>query len=489
MAGLAGSATLTVEVRTTGSDTQCAGIFDSQYAGGTDYSQQDAAQFSGAADMTMHAATNTKVVPGTHTPTAADVGNGVYISAGTNWTVGYYLITAQDGTYWTLDRSPAAAGELNAATWYMGGGLASPGQAGYILANGGQTGGTAFCSCTVYVKYHASNTYNISNGTLNTAGNRFLVTANATLAAPFFMVGYSTNRTKTNTDSKPIFKLTASITTNYMVGVDGSYAYFHNLDINGDGQTGRGIIVGRNGGNITNCIARSFTGATAYGIVHNGNGMILNCEAYDNRTSGSYGILASVSYGSASIIKCTSHDHTGSGIGQNSHAAVTDCAAWNCSQNGFVAGDSSSYMKYFNRCTSYSCNNGFAVGGGNAYSWFLNCHAEKNTAYGFTSTAATVQCWMYNCSAYDSGTANYRTAYLPNNTGFIDLTSSAFVDGANDDFRLNDTAGGGAALRAAGYPSTLPGTNASTISYPDVGAFQHQDSGGATTTYVINVMD
>ena len=64
-------------------------------------------------------------------------------------------------------------------------------------------------------------------------------------------------------------------------------------------------------------------------------------------------------------------------------------------------------------------------------------------------------------------------------TNPLDLILSAdpFMAKASNDFRLNNTAAGGAACRGHGVPTSWPG-NTPTISYPDMGAVQHQDASG-----------
>ena len=56
------------------------------------------------------------------------------------------------------------------------------------------------------------------------------------------------------------------------------------------------------------------------------------------------------------------------------------------------------------------------------------------------------------------------------------LTGDPFVDAANGNFQLNNTAGAGAACRAAGFPGTVPGLSA--VGYADIGVYQHQDPAG-----------
>jgi hypothetical protein len=53
--------------------------------------------------------------------------------------------------------------------------------------------------------------------------------------------------------------------------------------------------------------------------------------------------------------------------------------------------------------------------------------------------------------------------------GNIELTADPFVDGAYGDFRLNGVSGGGAACRAAAYPTTFEGLTAGNRK--DIGAY------------------
>lgn len=63
-------------------------------------------------------------------------------------------------------------------------------------------------------------------------------------------------------------------------------------------------------------------------------------------------------------------------------------------------------------------------------------------------------------------------------SGSIQLSANPWVDPDDGDFALNNTAGGGAALRGFTYnPWMIP-----TTTYRDIGPVQHQDSGGAGGT-------
>ncbi len=93
-------------------------------SGGTDYSQQDAAQLNNTdfATSGIGVTTLTSVTGGL---TAAMVGNIIHLTAGTNLIVGWYEITARTDTNTvTLDRAPDdGVGGVSTATGYVGGAL------------------------------------------------------------------------------------------------------------------------------------------------------------------------------------------------------------------------------------------------------------------------------------------------------------------------------------------------------------------------------
>ena len=75
-------------------------------------------QFSGT-NLSVNAAVNTQVLPDGHVVATADVGDWIHITSGAGFTAGWYQIVSQNGVYWTLDRSPAAAGTAGGA-WQAG---------------------------------------------------------------------------------------------------------------------------------------------------------------------------------------------------------------------------------------------------------------------------------------------------------------------------------------------------------------------------------
>ena len=109
------------EVRTTG-DNDNGGCYDAVNNGGTDYSQQDAAQLS-LTDLATPGAASTTLTSTTGGFTSAMVDNCIDIASGTNFTAGIYQITAYTDTNTvTLDRSPTAAAAGSNGVGKVGGG-------------------------------------------------------------------------------------------------------------------------------------------------------------------------------------------------------------------------------------------------------------------------------------------------------------------------------------------------------------------------------
>lgn len=409
-------ATGIIEVRTTGSDTQCGGGFNAA-RGGTDYSQQNTAQATG----TVTSATTT-VTATTGIFTALMVGN--YITDGTT----YREITVfTSSTVVTVDSAPS----WTAATIYVGGGLASLGKSGAFLVNGN----------TVYQK---SGTYSISTASSNVAGGVLSV------ALQIIVVGYNTTRTISNTDTKPVNQYGAST-----ISFINCRGLFVNLEFDGNGQTSARLSSASNSGDVfERCMIRNMNTATAAGNAFIAcsattnsaaalSSFCVSCEAYANTAT---------PYSVQSAVDCLSYSNTG---------ASTDGFTWASSESLAV------------NCVSYgNGRDGFTwVIGVSRVSGCINCHAENNAQYGFNVGSTSGQL-LQNCSYYNNTSGGVNSTGVIYNAGAIAVTAgSVFTNAAGNDFSLNNTANQGALLRAAGFPGTFP--RGTTTSYLDIGAAQH----------------
>jgi len=111
----------------------------------------------------------------------------------------------------------------------------------------------------------------------------------------------------------------------------------------------------------------------------------------------------------------------------------------------------------------------------------MNSIVYDNGGYGITAAAKLMH--LLRANAFGSNTSgNYHTTYFTNAVGDVSLSGDPHTNAVGLDFSLNNTAGAGAACRAAGFPGAFLG--GSTTGYLDIGAAQHQDpaaSGGLLT--------
>jgi hypothetical protein len=431
------------EVRTTGSDTNGGGF--KAGASGTDRSQQDAAYATLTTASTVHTTTTQiNVAVGDFTVSAADVGNVLQVTGGTA-TAGFYEITAIDvgNNRWTVDRAVGTAGQTVAGA--MGGALASLG----IL------GGVVVTSHTIYIK---TGTYSITSASTNVAGGCFAPSGVATL----WIEGYSVTRGDRIT---PPTLQASGIATATMISMWSS-GDWRIINLKGDGASLTSIrFINGNRGLIYKCIGINCTngafvqasnapivvGCTATGcstVAPIQGYFCIGCEGYANT------VTAFSIPGAGMALDCIASANTGAssvGFLLAQGAVATNCSAYANGSHGFSSASN-----------AVECYNDIA---------------EGNGGYGFNLTGNGPT--LLKCAAYNntSGASNL-TGTKPLNIDPITGTATFFVDAATGDFALNETAGGGALVRAAGYPGTFP--RGITTGYLDIGAAQHQDGGGGS---------
>lgn len=426
------------EVQTGGSDTNGGGFVPG--SSGTDWTVQASAKYA----LTNGHTQGTTIIL-TPSATADMVGNLAYITGGTGAVVAaWYQITAASvGVSITVDRSTGLTAGTG-ATINIGGAFASLGNlgaAGWITGN------------TVYVK---AGTYTISTATVNVSGGTL---SNSTSQLG---IGYSTNRTTSNTDTPPVINYGASTITMFA-----TRGVWRNFTINGNGQTSA-KLTGPQGDGFILCTFQNMNVASA------GTGTCVACVA----TGCSATIFAS------NCFYCEATSNTSAPFAPATPAILAFCVAYGNSATGFGLGGSSVTCV---NCVSYNNTvDGFSFGSGGRAPMCINCHAEGNTGAGFNSSSAqgTV---LHNCSAFSNtgGATSFGTNTVLNN-GFITVTvGTVFVNAAGNNFALNNLVNQGALLRAAGFVATGP--SSSTANYLDIGAYQHQDAPATIINQVVNV--
>lgn len=432
------------EVRAAGNDANGGGFVAG--AAGTDFSQQDAAQYGGA-NLAVDGAVNTKVTSATHNFVAADVGNILQVTAGAGWTQGFYQILSVAANAATLDRSPAAVGTAG-GTYAVGGALASPGKAG-----AGAEGGN-----WIWIK---AATYTIASAAANVPGGCVSLGARPGNADMGRVVGYGATR---GDGGRPTLQA-GSIST-FTIVTTGVGNSAENLIVDGMSRTAARGIHALNGRAI-NC---KVLGCTNVGI--NGGVQIL-CEAS--------GCSLNVALGPLTAFGCWSHDNTtGNGVGiapGASNAVMIDCVASNNVGPGFSAGFVTSR---FINCTSYgNGGHGFDLNSNSGVATVeaINCLAYGNTGAGFNSGANNIGVYVIN--PFVGSNSGGAIAGILTVFNQFNLTADPFVNGAAGNFALNTAPGGGALVRGAGLPGTFPGLL--SRSWRDGGAVQHRDTGQAFT--------
>jgi hypothetical protein len=462
------SASTVLEVRTTGSDTNGGGFVTG--ASGTDWSQQDAAQYSVTDGVSAGTTTITSITANFGTDV---VGNLMYVQGGTgSITAGWYQITARtNSTTITVDRSTGLTAGTG-VTLKIGGALASPGMAGGVKATAGGTSGLdVFIKAGTYTV--SVNTANVSNGKVDDAS------AGNGPSNPTIWEGYQT--TRGDKGIRPIIAVDGVLTNLTIFTTSaGNYVVLDNFTVDGNSRattTGISIfstrttkmrlkvqnttVVGIEDGtsaqdaSLYRCEATGCSGTAAFNI---GTGAVNGCEAYNNTTTG---FLINSGGGGAAwgVINCISSGNTGG------------------SSNGFSGGGRNGMIT---GCISYG-------NGGNGFdSNFLgvmeNCIAEGNTGAGFESSNGTnKELYLFNCAGYNNTGGNVSANVAGASANFVTGSSTFFVSGATGNFAPTGTQ-----LKALGYPGVTP--RGTTTGYRDIG-IQHQDTGGASTTNIFVIDD
>ncbi len=314
----------------------------------------------------------------------------------------------------------------------MGGALASPGMASGVKVAGND----------VFVK---AGTYNISSATPKISGGAVLDDTGAADQDQSHWVGYDTTRTILNTDAtRPLFLATGG--TNYKMFEASALAVtVRNIRLDGADLTGvEGWRIAANfGGSVLiNCFARR----CVYGFYVGQYSDVYRCEATECSLNAFY------VHGGGKLWGCWAHDNDQDGIVTAEFGAIHRCVS---NRNGrYGLRDESSGYAFYNGCVAFdNVDDGIHFTTSfSRHHLSVNCISVNNGGYGFgNSTVTTKATQLLACAHY----GNTSGAVEGSNTiqdRCITLTGNPFVDAANDDFSLNNTAGAGAALKGAAYP-------------------------------------
>lgn len=251
---------------------------------------------------------------------------------------------------------------------------------------------------------------------------------------------------------------------------------------NGASAALAGVSVSGAENNFLRCVVNNVRGN---GFASTVTGTLVECEAYacNQANTAAFGGFNSSANG-ANLLRCISHDN----VGSNSAGFVVGGSAWfNCiaDTNGGIGFNCTATVgAVLVGCDSYNnTSDGVRFANASAAFFYLeNCNLVKNGGYGVNgSGAGTRNGSIVNCGfgagtqVNTSGTTTGLSALVESGSITYASDVTPWIDPANGDFRVNLPTAKGA---GRGAFTQTAASYAGTVGYPDVGAGQHQDSGG-----------
>jgi hypothetical protein len=435
---------------------------------GIDYSQQASARIT-FSDLVV-GATTTKFTSVLNPVGVNFIGNLIVIISTVSGTptAGRYEVVSTSTITATCDRSLGTAASV--ANAGLGGALATPGQASAIRVAAATSGFPVFVG---------PGTYTCTTSTANVAGGVISDSfCTGSVNYPFVWEGWSSvqgDGRQSPVAGTPVISAGSLTSVTIMtVGTGSTKQNVCNLTLNGNnGASNIGIVFnGANGLQVNainckgtagiQCLATDFlyrctaTGCSGTAAFVLNAGEAFECEAYANTTVG-FAITTS-----SLCDHCISSNNTGAssyGFNNSGGGNCRFCVAYANGSHGF----------YDNTAT--------AISG----AW-QNCISEGNSGFGFACSSINYDRYLFTCATYNNTSGTTSNCPYQEPTIITQTAGSYFVSASTGNFALNNTAGQGALLRAAGYPGLMP--RGTTTAYTDIGAAQHQDSGTGAITLI-----
>ena len=445
---------LVLELRSDQGNNLNGGAFDpSVTSPGTDLTYPVSSPIS-YSDLTI-AATTTNVSSAARAFIAADVGNTINITSGTGFTAGRYSVRSVAAGVATLDAAVGTAGST-AGVGTLGGAWGTyDGLMAYLGSLSTQVAGW-----TIWVRL-------ASGYTSTTLAPTYSCNGSAALRINYR--GYGTARGDAGVPTITASGLSYILYT-------ASYWTVRQIKLTAGASPGaqRGFVLGGESVRAEDCFASGMTGGSGFSSDIPGQCLMTRCYASNCQTG-----FVTQSY--AHFLSNCVAETCVTGFNLNGSAAngadMSYLLATNCTGDGFVI---TSSLILYNCVSTGSGLNGFNYTGNGASDFMrlINCYAGQSGAYGFkTNVPAIVNSQEFRTCGFYSSTSGHTnlTPALP--ATCVALSAAPFVNAASSDYRLNNAAGGGALLRAAGVPITLgPAwmTPWNTVANAaDIGVYQH----------------
>lgn len=429
------TATTQWDVRTTGSDSNGGG-FDTS-ATGSDKSQGSATAFT---DLVI-GGTTTQGTSATLAFDATSPGNILNVTSGAGCTVQRVQVVSRSGGTATFDKSLGTAASTCSGTAY--GPLLTISKADSLVV--------------------AGNTIHIKAGT-------YTLTTQITMASVnHIFMGY--NSTHADGGTKPLITTATNSTVLFTAPGNGSRYVFVNMSFSNTAGTRSDAIRATTNFPDVYILNSLFDGFDKAVNGDGSSGTFAACHMVGSEIKNSVTAGIACTF-DVNVTSSWIHDNTKDGImvlGNNQAATVVATVVSNNGRYGVFGNSAAPYVIAVN---SVFYKNGLTFTGHP----FSQIHLA--TADGVTAT---------NCIFYGGAASNFDTSsggfiigrnnaldsqvmggnfYVT--TGDASLSSDPFTNAASGDFSLNNTAGGGGSLRAAGFPGVGPaGTG-----FLDIGAIQ-----------------
>jgi hypothetical protein len=495
---------------------------------GLDYSQSTAAYKTDSTLASVNGTTNPSTVTDVGLSFGVNtIGNILQITAGTNWTKGWYEVVSVSAGAATLDKAVGSSATLTSGTYYLGGALNAGGWTTTFFTGAASTGGLNGGN-NVWIKYNSSS-YSV--------GQSAEVATNCTSTAICNIIGYNTTHGDTPTGTnRPTIALGANVwesgatkgASNLIITCAGAYCadsgtanFINDKMINSATAAGDAALIISTQSKVQNneLVCQNGDGleiTNGYGTIAEGNYIHdSNVGVYTNQT----GVIADniiesitsdaidltgTSY-SADVFNNTIYGtETPSGTG----ILIANTASGNKIDNNIFYGlttgisqttaqyytNTGDYNDYYNNTTNYSLYYG------GQHDFALNptfSSAGQITGTTATSTGSTVtdttKSFTTNALAgqyihVTAGTGQTNGVYLiVSNTATVITTNNAV--GTNTTGNLvyyistkHNYSITNSSLYAGAFPGTFQGNASATVGYLDPGGVQHHSSGSGSSS-------
>lgn len=395
------TATTVWEIRSTATAANAnGGGFDSAL-GGSDLTLNDNPSYTGSNLASTVGTTNPCVVTSaSHNFVTADQGNTIHITAGTNWTQGWYQIVSTAANAATLDRACGTAASISSGTFAVGGAISL----GSATANQNDD--------SFFENGVAGNKFWIKNGTY-TLGATVSLAATGSTTKPIVIEGYNSSR-----GDKPTGSTRPIIGTGTAAWVSAANWEYYNLQWTG---TGTNVISLSASNKIGYCkLTNSSTTASrgAIGVIAGGtNTFIFMNEAISYRGRA---LNAATSNDGSTVWGNYFHD---SDVGIMTSSTTTEITYI----NNIIAGCVTAAIQVTGTRTG-----GLTISGNTIYG------AENKLGIGISLATGTTNTWTFNNILYGlaSGVthADAQTVSYDNFNNYFNNTSDVtnWTKGTND---------------------------------------------------------